>query len=665
VTWQVNGVTGGDSTHGTINASGLYTAPAAVPSPATVTVTAISQADNTKSGSTVVTITSSGPVTVTVSPLRAAITTGQTQTFTASVNGSPSTSVTWEIDTVPGGNGAVGTISAGGVYTPPSTGGVHNVVARSTMSTSSASPASTVAVTDLAGVYTYHNDVSRDGVNSQEYALTTSTVTPATFGKLYSCPVDAPVYAQPLWVANVNFGGVKHNVLIVATQHDTIYALDADASSCTTLWSKSLFNSGETWINAQNDVGCNDLEPDIGIVGTPVIDPVTNTIYVVSKSKNTTTSTIFQRIHALDLVTGNEKFGGPTAIAGSVNSVSFSPQRNHQRAGLALVNGNVYIAWGSHCDVSPYQGWVIGYSASDLTIAPSVFTSAPHAPTGVESGIWMAGGAPASDASNNLYLNTGNGTFDANSATPPKDDYGDSVLKLSTASGIAVADYFTPSDYANRQTSDQDLGSGGTALLVDQPSSPVPRLLIAGGKGGSLFLLNRDNMGHTSNPVQQVSPGGSSFSTPVFWQNHLYFVGVGGNSKLQSFTFDPTVPQLVTPAGSQSPDSFNFPGATPSLSASGTTNGIVWALRTNSYCTTQSTSCGPAILRAYDATNVGTELWHSDANAADVAGNAVKFTVPTVANGKVYVGTRGNNTGGATGSTSIPGEIDVYGLKPN
>ncbi len=308
---------------------------------------------------------------------------------------------------------------------------------------------------------------------------------------------------------------------------------------------------------------------------------------------------------------------------------------------------------------------MFGYRASDLTVAPSVFSPAPHAPTSLESGIWMSGGAPAADVNNNLFLITGNGTFDANSLTSPNDDYGDSVLKLSTASGISVSDYFTPNDFANRQSSDQDLGSGGAALLVDQPSGPVQHLLIGGGKGGTLFLLNRDNMGHsTGSGVQQFSAG-SSFSTPVFWQNHLYFVGVGGNSKLQSFTFDPTVPQFVTPAGGQSGDSYGFPGATPSLSASGTTNGIVWALRTNSYCTTQSSSCGPAILRAYDATNVATELWHSDASAADAAGNAVKFTVPTVANGKVYVGTRGNNTGGAAGSTSTPGEIDVYGLKPN
>ena len=286
--------------------------------------------------------------------------------------------------------------------------------------TGAVSAPATIGVTDLAGVYTYHNDLSRDGVNSQEYGLTTATVAPATFGKLFSCAVDGAVYSQPLWVANVNFSGVKHNVLIVATQHDTMYAFDADANPCTMLWKQSLFNVGaETWIEANNDVGCPDVEPDIGILGTPVIDPATNTIYAVSKSKNTTSLAIFQRIHALDLVTGAEKLNGPTTIAGSVNLASFDPQRNNQRAGLALVNGKVYIAWASHCDNPPYQGWVFGYTASDLSAAPSVFTTAPHAPTGVESGIWMAGGAPAADASNNIYLITGNGTFDANSATAP------------------------------------------------------------------------------------------------------------------------------------------------------------------------------------------------------------------------------------------------------
>ncbi|MBS1865618.1 MAG: Ig-like domain-containing protein [Acidobacteria bacterium] len=666
VTWQVNGTTGGDSAHGTISASGLFTAPTAVPSPATVTVTAISQADNTKSGSATVTITSTGSVTVTVSPKRAAITTGQTQTFAASINGSTSTSVTWEVDTVPGGNATVGTISAGGVYIPPATGSMHNVVARSTSNTTSASPASTVAVTDLAGVYTYHNDISRSGINAQEYALTASTVTSATFGKLFSCPVDAVVYAQPLWVANVNFSGVKHNVLIVATQHDTIYAFDADASSCTALWSKSLLNTGETWVGGDSDLGCSDIEPDVGIVGTPVIDSVTNTIYVASKSRITANGTIVARIHALDLITSAEKFSGPTVISGSIGSASFDAKRNNQRPGLALVGGKVYVGFGSHCDLSSYRGWLLGYTAADLTVAPSVYTTAPHATTGVESGIWMSGGAPSVDASNNLYVTTGNGTFDANSASAPNDDFGDSILKLSTTSGISVTDSFTPSDYLNRQSSDQDVGAGGVTIMPDQPSGPVPHLLVTGGKGGIMFLLNRDNLGHVGGAVQQFGVGGSSFSTPVFWQNHFYFIGSGGNSTLQSFTFDPTTPKFLLPAGSQSSESYGFPGATPSLSASGTSNGIVWALSTNSYCTTQSTSCGPAILRAYDATNVSTTLWHSDANSADAAGFAVKFTVPTVANGKVYVGTRGNDCRTTCTTTpTTPGEIDVYGLKPN
>jgi hypothetical protein len=667
VTWQVNGVTGGDSTHGTINASGLFTAPATVPSPATVTVTATSQADNTKSGSSVVTITAAGPVTVAISPLRAAITTGQTQAFAASVNGSPSTSVTWEIDTIPAGNGTVGTITAGGVYTPPPTGGVHNVVARSTVSITSASPASTVAVTDLAGVFTYHNDNARDGVNAQEYGLTTTSVKPATFGKLFSCKLDGAVYAQPLWVANVTVSGVKHNLLIAASTHDTVYAFDTDGTACSTIWSKSLLGSGETWVSS-NDVSCDDLVPDIGIVGTPVIDPLSNTIYAVTKSKNGS-NTIVQRIHALDVVTGAEKFGGPTAIAGSVNSLSFNPQINNQRAGLALAGGKVYIAWASHCDIGPYQGWVFSYNASDLTVTPAIFNPAPHAPTSIESGIWMAGGAPAVDASNNLFLITGNGTFDANSATAPNDDYGDSILKLSTSGGISVSDFFTPSDFLSLQSGDTDLGSGGATVLLDPSSGPNPHLMIGGGKEGILYLLNRDGMGHTgdSGAVQRLSVPGAIFSTPALWNNRLY-VGAAYTS-FRLFMFNTSGPQngmFNSSSASQSSEDYGFPGTTPSVSARpDNTNGIVWALSNNAYCTSQAPSCGPAILRAYDALNLGTELWHSDANAADTAGNAVKFTVPTVANGKVYVGTRGNNTGGAANTTSTPGEIDVYGLKPN
>jgi hypothetical protein len=229
---------------------------------------------------------------------------------------------------------------------------------------STATASATVFITDLAGVYTYHNDLSRDGVNSQEYALNTSTVKASTFGKRFACAIDASAYAQPLWVANVVIGGGTHNVLIAATEHDTVYAFDADAAPCTTYWSKSLLASGETWVNNMDVGGSTDLAPDIGIVGTPVIDPTTKTIYVVSKSKNGTT--IHQRLHALSLIDGSEKFSGPQEIAATFSGISYSPVSQNQRAGLALLNGTVYIAWGSHGDIGTYYGWIMGYNAATL-----------------------------------------------------------------------------------------------------------------------------------------------------------------------------------------------------------------------------------------------------------------------------------------------------------
>src|ERR1700730_6518748 len=307
VTWKVNGVEGGDDIHGRIDSTGMYKAPAAVPSPPTVTVTAASAADATRSGSAMVIITGSAPstATLTISPVRAALTTGQNQAFTATGSGNAAISVTWEVDSIPGGNSSVGTVSAAGVYSPPSAAGTHTVAARS-VADSSATGSASVYITDLAGVFTYHNDLSRDGVNSQEYALNTSSVKAATFGKRFACAIDAAAYAQPLWVANVAIGGGTHNVLLAATQHDTVYAFDADASPCQTHWSKSLLASGETWVSNSDVGGSKDLAPDIGIVGTPVIDPATKTIYLVSKSKNG--ADVHQRLHALSLIDGSEKF---------------------------------------------------------------------------------------------------------------------------------------------------------------------------------------------------------------------------------------------------------------------------------------------------------------------------------------------------------------------
>jgi hypothetical protein len=680
VTWQVNGVTGGDSMHGTINASGLFTAPAAVPSPATVTVTAISQADNTKSGSAVVTITAVSSLTVTVSPKRVAITTGQTQTFIPTVTGSSNISVTWEVDSFPGGNATVGTITAGGVYTPSNSGGVHNVVARSVANTSATSAASTIAVTDLPGVFTYHNNNSRDGVNTKEYALTTSTVSSSTFGKLFSCNMDGAVYSQPLWVANLMINGAKHNVILAVSMRDTVYLFDADASPCVTYWSKSLLPTGEIYVS-NGDVSSADIFPDIGILGTPVIDPSTNAVFLVAKSKTTPgTPTFKQRLHALNLVDGSERTNSPLDLTSSITypgnadigngtcpntggaspAVTFCASRLNQRAGLALVNGTVYIVWASHGDVQPYHGWVLGFNATTLA-QNGAFNASPN---GREGGIWMSGGAPAADSSNNLYMITGNGDWDGVT------EFGDSIIKLNP-SGLTVSDWFTPAGQASLDSGDLDFGSGGAVVLVDVPTSPNPHLLIGGGKGsafnGELYVINRDNLGHLvsgdTQVIQKIVVGGGIFATEAYWQNTIYIAGT--NTPLKAYALNTTSGLFNTSTVPQSPTSYGFPGATPSVSSSGATNGIVWTIQITNYGTRNGNSqaATPAVLHAYDASNIATELWNSSMSASDTAGNSVKFTVPTIANGKVYVPTRGDDT--TTNSPTNRGRIDVYGLKPN
>ncbi len=616
-------------------------------------------------------ITPASPVVVSISPKRAGVTTMQPQQFTPTVTGSSNTSVTWEVDTVPIGNSTVGTIDATGKYTPPATAGVHTVTARSVADTTKTASA-TIGVTDLSGVTTYHNDLSRAGVNTREFALTTANVTTGTFAKLFACPIDAPAYAQPLWIANLPINGGTHNVVFAATVRDSVYAFDADAKPCVTYWHKTLLPTGETFVNT-NDVLTDDITPDIGIVGTPVIDSSTGTLYVVTKSEDTGTgcapsAACHQRLHALSLIDGSEKFGGPVDITAAITvagtgdgstagSVPFNPLKENQRPGLALVGGVVYVAWASHGDNDPYHGWVIGFSSSTLAQVPNaVFNSTPNLVSGFSQsrgGIWMAGGAPAADAGGNLYFLTGNGSFDADSGGS---NYGDSTVKLSTAAGLSVVDWFTPTDQLNLNGNDSDHGSGGAAILVDPSAGPIPHLLIGGGKAGTLFLLNRDNLGHfnsTSNNqvVQSLSFGNPIFATAAFWNNTLYLAGSGG--PLKSFTFNtsgPNVGKFNATSAFQSSASYGFPGSTPSISSSGNTNGIVWAIDGSNYGPPHPTS-GPAIVHAYDATNVGTELWNSTQGTGNAAGNAVKFTVPTIANGKVYVGTRT--------------ELDVYGLLPN
>ena len=493
-------------------------------------------------------------------------------------------------------------------------------------------------------VLTYHNDNARTGQNLKETILTPTNVSSANFGKLFSYAVDGYVYAQPLVVTRLNIPGKGvHDVLFVATEHDSVYAFDAN-SNLPPLWQASFINpaAGITTLTS-DEVGSEDVVPEIGITSTPVIDAGSRTIYVSAKTKEVTTNgtAYYHRLHALDLTTGAEKFGGPTVIQASVKgngdgndgngNVPFNSLRQFNRAALLLQNGVVYMASASHGDNGPYHGWVIGCSAKTMKIS-SYFNTTPNGGLG---GIWQAGGGPASDANGNIYAITGNGTFDPGA---PGNCYGDSFIKLSTSKGLKLTDYFTPYNQQALSDADLDLGSGGLLLLPNEAGGrrTNQQLLLGSGKEGTIYLLNRNNLGRynstNNNQIVQTltSVIGGSFDTPAYFNNHIYYLGVG--DVLKSFSISNA---FINPTpSSQSTTSFGFPGSTPSISANGTKNGIVWVLQNDGFG-----SSSPSILHAYNATNVAQELYNS-ANIADRdnPGGAVKFSVPTVANGKVYVG---------------------------
>jgi hypothetical protein len=366
-------------------------------------------------------------------------------------------------------------------------------------------------------VLTYHNDNARTGQNLNETILTPGNVNVTTFGKLFSYPVDGYVYAQPLYVSSVQIPGSGiHNVVFVATEHDSVYAFDADNSAAGLLWHVSFINpaNGVATVPAQ-DVLTGDLVPEIGITSTPVIDGNTGTIYVVAKTKEVRQTTVHyvQRLHALDITTGAEKFGGPAVIADTIlaadgsfqyvsgpsvvgsgdgsldgQTVNFNALRQLNRPGLLLLNGIVYSAWGSHGDNDPYHGWLIGHDAQTLALV-SVFNTTPN---GGRGALWMSGGAPAADVNGNVYIATGNGTFALTGSGSP--GYGDSVLMLTPSGGLNVTDFFTPWNQATLDVTDADLGSGGVLLLPDQPG-PYPHLMVTAGKPGAIYLIDRDDMG--------------------------------------------------------------------------------------------------------------------------------------------------------------------------
>ena len=655
VTWALSGAGCSGATCGTLTqvttTSVTYNAPASVPSPAAVTLTATSISDTTKSGSAAVTVTQ-GVLNVTVTPKRTSATMAASQTvqFTANVTNDPQNlGVTWQVDGNNGGTATSGTISNTGLYTPGTQPGAHTVTAVSNANASISANA-LIAVTDLAGVYTHHNDPARTGQNIKEYGLTPATVTPSTFGQLFSCPVDGFVYAEPLWVANLNVGGVTRNVVFIATEHDSIYAFDADSSSCVQLWQVSFLGPNVTTLGPSDLQGNTDITPEIGITSTPVIDPASNTIYVMPKTKETAGTVNGQacssaspcfvhRLHALDLATGAEKFSGPVVIS----ATNFSSFAHLQRPALLLNNNTLYIGFGSHGDHCTYQGWVMGYNATTLaqTFVRPLTNPAPNQGC-MRGGVWMSGAGPALDASGNVYVSTGNGNYDGVT------NFGDTAVKLSPTGSIL--DWFTPFNQSTFNANDIDLASAGITILPSSVGSAAhPNLAISTGKVAILYLLDigtpapgGTKMGKfnssSNNDVQEVVPvpppnttllDGGNYGNIAYWNGNIYTTGQ--NFPLSQFTIANGV--ISTPQSATSSNMFPPRGGIPSVSANGTAGGVVWIV---DYTGWQNNT--PAVLDAYDATNVGSLLFSSPASGAGAAGPAVKWSVPTVANAKVYVG---------------------------
>ncbi len=513
-----------------------------------------------------------------------------------------------------------------------------------TPSTNSAAPSS-------IDVVTYHYDNLRTGQNTNETILTPMNVNSTKFGKLGEFAVVGKVDAQPLYLSNLSLPGGMKNVLYVATEHGCVYAFDADSigsSASKPIWVTSTELPGEV---PSDDRGCGQVTPEIGVTSTPVIDRKRGAIYVVAVSKNAS-GTYIHRIHALDLTSGAELFGGPTVVTASYpgtgagssgGSVFFDPSAYNERPGVLEFNGTIYTTWGSHCDQGAYTSWVMAYSADTLK-QTAVLNLVPN---GSDGGIWMSGAAPGLDASGNIYFIVGNGTFDTNltqSGFPSQHDCGNCFAKISSSAPLSLLDYFTPSNTVAQSNQDLDFGSGGPLLLPDMTdaSGSTRHLAVGSGKDANIYVLDRDNMGKfNSGNIYQLITGelsGGEFGKPSYFNNTVYYGAIGDTLK----AFPITNAKLATIPASHSATNFAYPGTTPSISAANeTTNGIVWAVENGN----------TGVLHAYDATNVGKELYNSNqaSSARDhFADN--KFITPMIANGRVYVGT--------------PTSVAVFGLLP-
>jgi hypothetical protein len=498
-------------------------------------------------------------------------------------------------------------------------------------------------------VITSQYDNARTGANLTETILTPRNVNVQHLGKIFTLQVDGDVYAQPLFLSGVEIPGKgRHDVLFVATEHDTVYAFDAYGSPSTPLWQVSFLKDGFTPVPA-HDAECPFIAPEVGITSTPVIDPGTGTLYVLARTKDRAilfNGIYTQRLHALAVTTGVEKFGGPVEIQASMSGsgrgssggkLDFNPLRDNPRAALLLNHGAVYLTWASTCDVGSYHGWIMAYDARSLK-QKAVFNASPD---GDDSGIWAGDTGPAADKAGNIFVATGNGRFDAQKGGR---DYGDTLLKLDGET-LKLSDYFAPYNVDDLDANDSDLGSGGPMLLPDQPGDH-PHLATVEGKGGVLYLVDRDHMGHwqpgnNSHAVQTMALPNGVFGAMTYWNHYLYVLSDSDALR-----------QLEVKDGKLEPRAKSgntFPGisATPIVSANGSSDGVVWLLRSKVW---NAPDTG-AVLYAYDASNVAHELYDSEQNPGrDRAGVALRFNIPTVVNGHVYVGTKH--------------EVDVYGLLP-
>jgi hypothetical protein len=492
-------------------------------------------------------------------------------------------------------------------------------------------------------VVTYHNDIFRTGQNLQETILTLSNVNSSSFGKLFTMPVDNVIDAEPLYLSGVTIPGKgTHNVIYTVTENDSVYAFDADQG--TLLWQVSALGTGES---PSDTHGCGQISPSIGITSTPVIDRSVGphgTIYVVAMSKKG--STYYQRIHALDLTTGKEQGTSPITVSGKYPGtgdgsqggyVIFDPGQYAERQGLLLLNGVLFTGWTSHCDQRPYTGWVIAYNAKNGAQVGVLDLT----PNGNEGAIWQAGAGMASDGSY-IYVLDANGTFDTNlnaQGFPAMGDYGNAFVKISTSGGkLAVADYFNMYDTVSESDSDTDLGSGGALLLPEMKDAQgKPHYLAIGaGKDSNVYVVNRNNLGkfnpNNDSAIYQELDGalpGGLWSMPAYFNGNVYFGPEGYN--LLQFSF--TNAKLSTAPVAKSTASFTYPGSTPSVSANGTQNGIVWAIEH---------SDPNDVLHAYNASSVAQEIYNSSqaGNGRDSFGSASHFGTPMIVNGKVYVGTQ-------------------------